>query len=88
MSDEYANSFCHPRQGQRPELNEMAVAVAATIVIWALATLVVMIAGYHGSRPTNAVNLATVLAGIAGFIGRRWQLGRRYRAANRCRLQY
>ena len=88
MSDEYEISFCHPRQGQRPELNEMAVAVAATIVIWALATLVVVIAGYHGSGPTNAVNLATVLAGIAGFIGRRWQLGRRYRAANRCRLRY
>lgn len=33
MSDEYEISFCHPRQGQRPELNEMAVAVAATIVI-------------------------------------------------------
>lgn len=88
MSDEYENPFCHPQQGQRPELNEMAVAVAATIVIWALATLVVVIAGYHGSRPTNAVNLATVLAGIAGFIGRRWQLERRYRTANRCRLRY
>jgi TRAP-type C4-dicarboxylate transport system permease large subunit len=88
MSDEYDNPLRHLQQGQRPELNEMAVAVAATIVIWALATLVVVIAGYHGSGPTNAVNLATVLAGIAGFIGRRWQLGRRYRAANRRRLWY
>lgn len=69
----------------RSDLNEMAAAVAAAICMWMLATLSVLIAGYHGSGPTNAINLLVVVAGVLGFVGRRWQLGRRYRCASRAR---
>jgi len=86
MSDDYENDP-HPCPESAPEsdFNEMAAAVAAAICMWALATLSAVIAGYHGSGPTNAINLLVVVAGALGFVGRRWQLGRRHRGGSRTR---
>lgn len=86
MSEEY-ESDPHPcsKPAGHSDFNEMAAAVAAAICVWALTTLVALLAGYHGSGPTNAINLLVVLAGALGFAGRRWQLGRRYRAVHRAR---
>jgi hypothetical protein len=55
----------------------MAAAIAAAISVWALATLIAIIAGYHGSGATNTINLLVMVSGGLGFVGRRWQLGRR-----------
>lgn len=68
------------------DLNEMAVAVAAAISMWALATLITLAAGHHGSGPTDRVNLLTLAAGMLGFAIRRWQLKPRQRRLNRRRL--
>jgi len=67
------------------QLNEMAVAVASAISIWALATLVTLATGHHGSGPTDRVNLLTVAAGLLGFAIRRWQL-KSQRRLNRRKL--
>ncbi len=78
MSEDYesdSNPLAKP--GRAADFNEMAAAVAAAICVWAVATLVAVVAGYHGSGPTNTINLLTVLAAAVGFVGRRWQLGRR-----------
>lgn len=76
MHEDDYESEPYPALQRRPtaDFNEMAMAVAASISMWALATLIAILAGYHGSGPTNTVNLLTVLAGILGFGGRRWQL--------------
>lgn len=75
-----------PRRVPASELNEMAVAVAAAISMWALATLVALGAGHHGSGATDRVNLLTVAAGVLGFAIRRWQLKRQQRRPNRRRF--
>ena len=82
MSEEYESDpppFAKPAPAANSDFNEMAAAVAAAISMWAMATLIAVVAGYHGSGPTNAINLLVVGAGVLGFIGRRWQLGRRHR---------
>lgn len=89
MSEEYESDplpFAKPAPNCESDFNEMAAAVGAAICMWASATLIAIIAGYHGSGPTNVINLLVVGAGVLGFLGRRWQLGRRYRCASRTRL--
>lgn len=86
MPEEY-ESDPYPRwkPAGHSDFNEMAAAVAAAISVWALTTLVALLAGYHGSGPTNAINVLVMVAGALGFIGRRWQLGRRCRSVHRAR---
>lgn len=86
MSEEYeSDPLPSGKSVRESDFNEMAAAVAAAIGMWALATLTAVVGGYHGSGPTNAINLLVVVAGVLGFGGRRWQLGRRQRAASRAR---
>ncbi|MDR6229950.1 hypothetical protein QE444_002307 [Pseudomonas sp. SORGH_AS199] len=78
MPEEYESDIrpC-ARSVRKSDFNEMAAAVAAAISVWALATLIAVIAGYHGSGATNTINLLVMVSGGLGFVGRRWQLGRR-----------
>jgi len=72
MPEEY-ESDPHPcsKPAGHSDFNEMAAAVAAAISVWALTTLVALLAGYHGSGPTNAINLLVVLAGATDSHQRR-----------------
>ncbi|MDQ7913569.1 hypothetical protein RCF34_10660 [Pseudomonas sp. 102515] len=78
MPEEYESDLRpYSKSARKSDFNEMAAAVAAATSAWALATLVAVIAGYHGSGPTNTINLLVMVSGGLGFVGRRWQLGRR-----------
>ncbi|WP_133859401.1 MULTISPECIES: hypothetical protein [Pseudomonas] len=78
MPEEYESDIRpYSRSARKSDFNEMAAAVAAAISVWALATLIAVIAGYHGSGATNTINLLVMVSGGLGFVGRRWQLGRR-----------
>ena len=78
MPEEYESDSRPSSQAARTsDFNEMAAAIAAAISVWALATLIAIIAGYHGSGATNTINLLVMVSGGLGFVRRRWQLGRR-----------
>lgn len=78
MPEEYESAIRpYSRSARKSDFNEMAAAIAAAISVWALATLIAVIAGYHGSGATNTINLLVMVSGGLGFVGRRWQLGRR-----------
>ncbi|WP_208694773.1 hypothetical protein [Pseudomonas oryzihabitans] len=78
MPEEYeSDSRPSSKAARTSDFNEMAAAIAAAISVWALATLIAIIAGYHGSGATNTINLLVMVSGGLGFVGRRWQLGRR-----------
>lgn len=84
LEEDYESEpFSAARRVPVSELNEMAVAVASAISIWALATLVTLATGHHGSGPTDRVNLLTIAAGLLGFAIRRWQLRSRRRGLNK-----
>lgn len=86
MAEEYES---HLQPFSQPacesDFNEMAAAVATAICMWALTTLIAVVGGYHGGVVTNTINLLVVAAGALGYLGRRWQLRRRYRSGRRTR---
>ncbi|APQ14294.1 hypothetical protein SB18R_08670 [Pseudomonas oryzihabitans] len=87
LEEDYENEpLPAARRAPASDLNEMAVAIASAISMWALATLVAFAAGYHGSGPTDRVNLLTISAGLLGFVIRRWQLKPRQWRLNRRRF--